>query len=115
MLRPILKSGVSTRLAASVAPLVKVTWAASAPASAATSRRAVSTAARAARPSRWTEDGLPASASADTRTSRTAGKSGAVAFQSIYVRDETVMVVRLYPIFHAQKRIFLEITVALAL
>jgi hypothetical protein len=31
------------------------------------------------------------------------------------VRVKTVMAVRLYPIFNAQKRIFLEITVALAL
>ncbi len=44
--RPIRNSGVSTILAASVAPLVKITCAGSAPASAATWRRAPSTAAR---------------------------------------------------------------------
>ncbi len=69
----------------------------------------------AARPSRCTEDGLPVISRARTRASRTAGKSGAVAFQSIYVRVKTVIAEKLRSIFHAPKRIFLEITVALAL
>ncbi|KIV68258.1 hypothetical protein SZ54_0935 [Rhizobium sp. UR51a] len=38
-----------------------------------------------------------------------------MAFQSIYVRVKTVIAERLHPIFNARKRIFLEITVALAL
>ncbi|AHK01677.1 hypothetical protein X971_1804 [Agrobacterium tumefaciens LBA4213 (Ach5)] len=38
-----------------------------------------------------------------------------MAFQSIYVRVKTVIAEKLRSIFHAPKRIFLEITVALAL
>ena len=50
--------------AASVAPEVKITSCGRQPASAATASRAASTSAFAARPSAWTEDGLPVASSA---------------------------------------------------
>jgi hypothetical protein len=66
-------------LAASVPPLVKITWPGSAPTSRATLARAASTAARAARPSAWIEDGLPTSFAARTTASAASGRIGAVA------------------------------------
>jgi hypothetical protein len=49
---------------------------------AATSSRARSTKRRAARPSAWTEDGLPATPSACVSAAAACGRNGAVAFQS---------------------------------
>ncbi len=69
----------STMFAASVAPLVNTTSAAPAPTSAATCSRAVSTSARARRPSVCTDDGLPEQSSADSNAARASGRSGAVA------------------------------------
>jgi hypothetical protein len=47
------------RLSASVPPEVKITWLGSASTACATSRRACSMPARAARPNRWALEGLP--------------------------------------------------------
>jgi len=54
----------------------------STPTSAATSPRACSTARRAARPLRWTEDGLPLSANASATAAITSGRTGVVALWS---------------------------------
>jgi hypothetical protein len=71
----------------SVAPPVKITDWGSAPTAFATARRARSTTARAACPSRWMLDAFPGVPSrASTIASLTVGKSGAVAFQSKYNR-----------------------------
>jgi hypothetical protein len=68
--------------AASVAPLVKTTSAGWQPTASATSARARSTSALAARPSAWTEEGFPTTSIAATIAARASGLSGAVAFQS---------------------------------
>ena len=68
--------------AASVAPEVKTTSAGLQPTASATCARARSTSALAARPSAWTEDGLPTTSIAATIAARASGRSGAVAFQS---------------------------------
>ena len=52
------------------------------PVAAATCARARSTIARAARPSAWTDDGLPSASIAAAIAARASGRSGAVAFQS---------------------------------
>ena len=75
-------AGVSASALASVPPDVKMTLRGSAPTRAATCSRAVSTKCRAARPSAWTDDGLPSWSSAASMAARAAGRSGAVAFQS---------------------------------
>src|SRR5665213_4288654 len=67
---------------ASLPPLVKITSAEAAPTSAATSSRAASTAWRAARPARWTDEALPHRNSASAIAAATSGSTGAVAFQS---------------------------------
>ena len=77
----------STALLASVAPLVKTTSAGLAPTSAATCSRASSTRPRARRPSACGDDGLPTTSSAATMAARASRRSGAVAFQSRYVRE----------------------------
>ena len=69
----------SASAAASVAPEVKITSAPSAPSAAATCARAFSTAARAARPSAWTLDGLPTISIAASIAARASGRIGAVA------------------------------------
>jgi len=68
--------------AASVAPEVKTISAPSAPSAAATCARAFSINALAARPSAWTEDGLPTTSIAATIAAFASGRRGAVAFQS---------------------------------
>jgi len=50
---------ITARLSASVPPDVKITWPGSAPSASAIVRFASSMPARAARPNRWAEDGLP--------------------------------------------------------
>ena len=80
--RPGAASGVSTVFAASVPPLVKTTFLALAPTSAATSSRARSTALRAARPSACTEEALPGRASARDIAAATSGRTGVVALWS---------------------------------
>ena len=75
-------SGDSASMLASVPPEVKTTLRGSAPTSAATCSRASSIRRRAARPSAWTEEGLPQTSSAATIAARASGRSGAVAFQS---------------------------------
>ena len=67
---------------ASVPPEVNTTLRGSAATSAATFSRASSIRRRAARPSAWTEDGLPELSSAASTAARACGRSGAVAFQS---------------------------------
>ena len=74
--------GVSTVFAASVPPLVKTTFLALPPTSAATSSRARSTALRAARPSACTEEALPGRASARAIAAATSGRTGVVALWS---------------------------------
>ncbi len=54
----------------------------SAPKAAATCPRARSKSALAARPSAWTEDGLPTTSIASIIAARASARSGAVAFQS---------------------------------
>ena len=69
------------RLSASVPPEVKITWFGSAPTACATSRRACSIPARAARPNRWALEGLPKPCSVrkGSIASRTSGRTGVVA------------------------------------
>ena len=67
---------------ASVPPLTKITPSGGAPSNAPTAERALSTACRAARPQRWTEEGLPHRASMADMAAAAAGRNGAVAFQS---------------------------------
>ena len=74
--------GESASMLASVPPEVNTTLRGSAPTSAATSPRASSTRRRAARPSAWTDDGLPAVSSAADHGGARLSRSGAVAFQS---------------------------------
>src|SRR4051794_39242195 len=74
-----LREGDSTRLLASVPPLVKITFLELAPTRAATRSRAVSISARAARPSAWTDEALPVIWRARTSAAATSGRSGAVA------------------------------------
>ena len=74
--------GVSASAAASVAPLVKITFSGVAPTAAATSARAASTIARACRPSACTEEAFAAAPSAATIASRASGSSGAPALAS---------------------------------
>jgi hypothetical protein len=74
--------GESASMLASVPPEVNTTLRGSAATSAATSPRASSTRRRAARPSAWTEDGLPTASSAAIMAARASSRSGAVAFQS---------------------------------
>ena len=76
----------STALLPSVPPLVKTTSAGLAPTRAATCSRASSMMARARRPSACGEDGLPTTSSAAIIAARASRRSGAVAFQSRYVR-----------------------------
>ena len=71
--------GESSVALASLPEPVKTTFAALPPSSAATCSRAVSTAARAALPSAWTEDGLPGSVSASPIAAATSGRTGVVA------------------------------------
>ena len=78
----VLIEGVSASMLASVAPLVKMTFLASAPTKLATFSRASSTNRRAARPSACTDDAFPVSSSAATMTARASSRRGAVAFQS---------------------------------
>ena len=75
-------AGVSASMLASVAPLVKVTFFASAPTSCATCPRAVSISPRAARPSACTDDAFPVISSARTTAARASSRKGALAFQS---------------------------------
>ena len=86
VLLPDKSRGVSAVTAASVAPEVKITWSGPAPASAATSPRAASIAARAWRPSAWTEDGLPVCATTLSMACRAAPKRGVLALASKYMR-----------------------------
>jgi hypothetical protein len=72
-------SGLSAAFAASVPPETNVTQRDATPASRATSLRASSTIRRAARPSAWTEEGLPVVSIAASAASRASGRSGAVA------------------------------------
>ncbi len=69
------------RLSASVPPEVKITWLGSAPTAWATSRRASSIPARAARPKRWELDGLPKVwlVRKGSIASSTSGRTGVVA------------------------------------
>jgi hypothetical protein len=76
--------------AASVAPAVNTTSAGLHPTASATSARARSTSALAARPSAWTDEGLPATSIAAIIAARASGRSGAVAFQSRYTRPEVI-------------------------
>ena len=69
----------SAWLLASVPPLVKTTWSGAAPTIAATAARAPSSARRASRPKRWTEEGLPVCSRTARMASATAGLTGAVA------------------------------------
>jgi len=73
----------SARLLASVPPDVKIVSVARAPTSDATSRRALSTIARALRPAVWTDEGLPLARSASTMASNAAGLRGLVALWSM--------------------------------
>ncbi len=80
-------AGVPTKgeraiILASVPPEVNTTLRGSAPTSAATLWRASSIRRRTARPSAWTEDGLPQTPSASATAARACGRRGAVAFQS---------------------------------
>ena len=75
-------AGVSASMLASVAPLVKVTFLASAPLSTATFCRASSMTWRAARPSACTDEALPVSSRAAVMAAWASARSGAVAFQS---------------------------------
>ena len=82
-------SGESASATASVAPLVKITAAGSAPTSAAiaadrwvTDGNKSATRARAARPSAWIEEALPVSAKAAAIAARASGRSGEVALWS---------------------------------
>ena len=65
-----------------MAPLVKTMSAPSAPSAAAIFARARSISAFAARPSAWTEEGLPTTSIAATIAAFASGRKGAVAFQS---------------------------------
>ena len=80
-LRPAIAASSAVAMA-SVPPLVKITPASGAFARREASWRAVSTRPRAARPSAWTEEGLPVVASASTMRASTSARIGAVAFQS---------------------------------
>src|SRR5258708_11614856 len=82
---------------ASLPPLTKTTSRSSVPTSAAISRRAASTARRAARPARCTEEGLPTSANASATAAATAGRTGAVALCSRYVRRDAATLRSLRP------------------
>ena len=77
-----LSPGVSASEFASVPPDVKTTLRASAPTASAMTARASSTSLRDARPSAWTDDGLPLRSQAAAIASRASGRSGVVAFQS---------------------------------
>ncbi len=77
--RPMRQSGVSSVVAASVAPEVNTTCSGAPLTSAATARREASTMRRAARPSAWTEEALAAMSKAASIASRAAGSSGALA------------------------------------
>ena len=70
------------RLLASVPPEVKTTSEDAAPHSEATSRRALSTVARARRPEAWTDEGLPPIRNASAMASKAAGLKGLVALWS---------------------------------
>src|SRR5207245_357207 len=76
------------RLSASVPPEVKITWLGSAPSVSAMVRLASSIPARAARPNRWAEDGLPNASwpRYGSIASRTSGRTGVVAALSRYTR-----------------------------
>ena len=80
--RPAPVAGASASMLASVPPDVNTTLRGSAPTRAATSARASSIMRRAARPSAWTDDGLPTTSRAAVMAARACGRSGAVAFQS---------------------------------
>jgi hypothetical protein len=67
---------------ASVPPLVKTTVEAGAATRAATSARACSITARAARPAAWTDDGLPTARSAAVMAAMASGRTWAVALWS---------------------------------
>ncbi len=75
-------AGVSASILASVPLEVKNTSAGRAATSAATCSRACSIRRRAARPSAWTEEGLPRTADASCNAWCACGRSGVVAFQS---------------------------------
>ena len=75
-------AGASANVLASVPPEVNTTLRGCAPTSAATCSRASSISRCAARPSPWTEDGLPLTSSAASAAARASLRSGAVAFQS---------------------------------
>ena len=77
--RPPPNSGLSAAFAASVPPDMNVTQRALTPASRATSLLASSTMRRAARPSAWTDEGLPVVSIAISAASRASGRNGAVA------------------------------------
>ena len=76
------------KLSASVPPEVKITWLGSAPRVSAIVRLASSIPARAARPNRWAEDGLPNASLPryGSIASRTSGRTGVVAALSRYTR-----------------------------
>ena len=71
--------GLSAAFAASVPPETNVTQRALTPASRATSFLASSTIRRAARPSAWTDEGLPVVSIAASAASRASTRNGAVA------------------------------------
>ncbi len=80
---PSAKTDISTALFASVPEAMNATSGGLPPTSSATCCRACSTAARAARPKEWTEDGLPCRPpSQGSIASATRGSSGVVALWS---------------------------------
>ncbi len=81
-LGPTPKRTLRAVLAASVALETKVTDRAAAPQRPPTSARAFSTISRAARPSAWTEEGLPPASIAASTAARASGRSGEVALWS---------------------------------